>query len=61
MGVVDFLTNMGLFNGQPPEFFTVLPGLAATADPTRVIGPPADEVAHRAVRCATPGPIERPT
>jgi len=35
MGVVDFLTNMGLFNGQPPEFFTVLRGLAATADAAR--------------------------
>ena len=35
MGVVDFLTNMGLFIGQPPEFFTVLRGLAAAADHAR--------------------------
>jgi hypothetical protein len=35
MGVVDFLTNMGLFRGQPREFFTVLRGLAAAADAAR--------------------------
>ena len=35
MGVVDFLTNMGLFRGQPPAFFTVLRGLAAAADAAR--------------------------
>jgi hypothetical protein len=35
MGVVDFLTNMGLFRGQPPEFFTVFRGLAAAADAAR--------------------------
>jgi len=35
MGVVDFLTNMGLFIGQPPAFFTVLRGLAAAADAAR--------------------------
>jgi hypothetical protein len=35
MGVVDFLTAMGLFRGQPPEFFTVLRGLAAAADAAR--------------------------
>jgi len=32
MGVVDFLTDMGLFKGQPPEFFTVFRGLASAAD-----------------------------
>lgn len=31
-GVVTFLTNMGLFIGQPPAFFTVLNNLAAAAD-----------------------------
>jgi hypothetical protein len=35
MGVVDFLTAMGLFRGQPPEFFSVLRGLAAAADAAR--------------------------
>jgi hypothetical protein len=35
MGVVDFLTKMGLFIGQPPEFFTVLRRLAAAADAAR--------------------------
>ena len=35
MGVVDFLTNMGLFIGQPPQFFAVLRGLAAAADAAR--------------------------
>jgi hypothetical protein len=35
MGVVDFLTAMGLFTGQPPEFFTVLRRLAAAADAAR--------------------------
>ena len=35
MGVVDFLTKMGLFIGQPPAFFTVLRGLAAAADAAR--------------------------
>jgi Ferritin-like domain len=35
MGVVDFLTAMGLFRGQRPEFFTVLRRLAAAADAAR--------------------------
>jgi len=35
MGVVDFLTAMGLFKGQSPEFFTVLRGLAMAADAAR--------------------------
>jgi len=32
MGVVKFLTAMGLFTGQSQEFFAVLQGLAADAD-----------------------------
>ena len=32
MGVVTFLTDMGLFEGQPPAFFTLLKQLAADAD-----------------------------
>ena len=32
MGVVNFLTAMNLFMGQPPEFFKLLKGLAAAAD-----------------------------
>jgi hypothetical protein len=32
MGVVKFLTDMGLFKGQPPAFFVVLNRLAADAD-----------------------------
>jgi hypothetical protein len=32
MGVVNFLTAMGLFIGQPPAFFTLLRGLAQDAD-----------------------------
>ena len=32
MGVVKFLTDMGLFIGQPQAFFDVLMGLAADAD-----------------------------
>ena len=32
MGVVNFLTNMGLFIGQSPEFFELLGELAAAAD-----------------------------
>jgi hypothetical protein len=35
MGVVDFLTAMGLFIGQSAEFFTTLRGLAAAADHAR--------------------------
>jgi len=31
-GAVKFLTDMGLFLGQTPEFFTTLNGLAAAAD-----------------------------
>ena len=32
MGVVNFLTAMGLFTGQSPQFFELLKGLAADAD-----------------------------
>lgn len=32
MGVVKFLTDMGLFTGQPPAFFAMLQQLAADAD-----------------------------
>jgi Ferritin-like domain len=32
MGVVKFLTDMGLFKGQPPAFFALLNQLAADAD-----------------------------
>ena len=32
MGVVTFLTNMGLFNGQSPAFFALLTQLAEAAD-----------------------------
>jgi hypothetical protein len=32
MGVVNFLTAMGLFLGQPRAFFELLQGLAADAD-----------------------------
>jgi hypothetical protein len=32
MGVVNFLTAMGLFIGQPPAFFDFMRGLAADAD-----------------------------
>jgi len=32
MGVVQFLTAMGLFIGQPPAFFSYLQGLATAAD-----------------------------
>src|SRR5215468_4754829 len=32
MGVVKFLTDMGLFKGQPPAFFVLLNQLAADAD-----------------------------
>jgi hypothetical protein len=32
MGVVKFLTDMGLFKGQPPAFFVALRQLAADAD-----------------------------
>jgi hypothetical protein len=32
MGVVSFLTAMNLFDGQPPEFFSVLKALANAAD-----------------------------
>jgi hypothetical protein len=35
MGVVDFLTAMGLFIGQSAEFFATLRGLAADADHAR--------------------------
>lgn len=35
MGVVNFLTDMGLFIGQSPEFFTVLRDLASDADNAR--------------------------
>jgi hypothetical protein len=32
MGVVKFLTDMGLFIGQPQAFFDVMTELAAAAD-----------------------------
>jgi hypothetical protein len=32
MGVVNFLTAMGLFIGQPPAFFELFSDLAADAD-----------------------------
>lgn len=35
MGVVDFLTAMGLFRGQSPEFFRVFRELAVAADAAR--------------------------
>jgi hypothetical protein len=35
MGVVNFLTAMGLFIGQPPQFFELLKDLAADADHAR--------------------------
>lgn len=35
MAVVNFLTNMGLFIGQPPAFFNVLRDLAEDADAAR--------------------------
>jgi hypothetical protein len=35
MGVVNFLTAMGLFIGQSPQFFELLKDLAADADKAR--------------------------
>ena len=35
MGVVKFLTDMGLFIGQSKEFFTLLRDLAEDADEAR--------------------------
>ena len=35
MGVVKFLTDMGLFIGQSPEFFRFMTGLAQQADNAR--------------------------
>jgi hypothetical protein len=35
MGVVNFLTAMGLFIGQSPAFFTLLRNLAQEADAAR--------------------------
>jgi hypothetical protein len=35
MGVVNFLTAMGLFIGQPPEFFAFMRDLAEDADEAR--------------------------
>jgi hypothetical protein len=35
MGVVNFLTAMGLFIGQSPQFFELLKDLAADADHAR--------------------------
>jgi hypothetical protein len=35
MGLVNFLTAMGLFIGQPPAFFALLQGLAQDADQAR--------------------------
>jgi hypothetical protein len=39
MGVVKFLTAMGLFLGQPPAFFEMLKDLAADADAAKREGP----------------------
>lgn len=39
MGVVNFLTNMGLFIGQPPAFFHFLMDLAREADKAHRPGP----------------------
>jgi Ferritin-like domain len=39
MGVVNFLTAMGLFIGQPPAFFEMLYELAAEADAAKRKGP----------------------
>src|SRR5438477_3207271 len=39
MGVVDFLTNMGLFIGQSPAFFNSLNQLAQDADAAKRTGP----------------------
>lgn len=39
MGVVTFLTNMGLFRGQSSGFFTLLNQLAKEADNARRFGP----------------------
>jgi hypothetical protein len=38
MGVVEFLTDMGLFRGQPPAFFEVLGQLAREADAAKPRG-----------------------
>jgi hypothetical protein len=35
MGVVNFLTAMGLFIGQSPAFFAFMTGLAQDADQAR--------------------------
>jgi hypothetical protein len=32
MGALRFLTSMGLFTGQTPQFFTFMRGLATAAD-----------------------------
>ncbi len=39
MGVVNFLTAMGLFIGQPPAFFEMLKDLASEADAAKRQGP----------------------
>jgi len=39
MGVVTFLSNMGLFKGQSPSFFNLLHQLAKDADNARRFGP----------------------
>jgi hypothetical protein len=39
MGVVNFLTNMGLFKGQSPAFFNFLNQLAQDADAAKRTGP----------------------
>jgi hypothetical protein len=39
MGVVNFLTAMGLFMGQSPDFFAMLKSLAADADAATRQGP----------------------
>jgi hypothetical protein len=42
-GVVKFLTDMGLFNGQSPAFFAFMDGLAEDADEARRGGERGDE------------------
>jgi hypothetical protein len=43
MGVVKFLTAMGLFIGQPPAFFELLKDLAAEADAAKRNGDGGDD------------------
>jgi hypothetical protein len=43
MGVVKFLTAMGLFIGQPPAFFEMLKDLASEADAAKRKGDTGDD------------------